>query len=187
MMIDITQILGQIDEGDPHAANHLLPLIYDELRRLAAARMASERSDHTLQATALVHEAYARLVGSSNDTSWENRGHFFSAAAESMRRILVETARAKKAQKRSAPQNQLAMTNISVEPHIPIEDFLDLHHALEQLEQEDERLSRIVKLRYFTGLTIAETALCLGISEATVIRDWRYARAWLQRKMQPEG
>ena len=126
-MIDITQVLGQIDPGDPRAAQQLLPLIYDELKRLAVARMATERPDQTLQATALVHEAYARLVGTNADTRWENRGHFFGAAAEAMRRILVENARAKKAQKRCCGMDQMALTNISVEPHVPVEDFLDLH------------------------------------------------------------
>lgn len=186
-MINITQILGQIDLGDPRAAQQLLPLIYDELKRLAAARMAKERPDHTLQATALVHEAYARLAGTNGDAPWENRGHFFSAAAESMRRILVENARAKNCQKRCGAVDQMPLTNISVEPHVPMADFMDLHHALEQLEQEDEWLSRIVKLRYFTGLTIVETAHCLGVSDATVVRDWRYARAWLRQRIRPEG
>lgn len=186
-MINVTQILGQIDHGDPHSARQLLPLIYDELKRLATARMAAERPDHTLQATALVHEAYARLVGSNSDITWDNRGHFFSAAAESMRRILVENARAKKTKKRCVDPDQMAFTNIDIEPHEPPDDFLDLHDALEQLEQEDERLAQVVKLRFFTGLTITDTADCLGVSDATVVRDWRYARAWLRQKMQPEG
>lgn len=186
-MIHVTQILEQIERGDPSSSDRLLPLIYEELKKLAAARMAVERTDHTLQATALVHEAYARLVGGDAQNHWDSRHHFFSAAAEAMRRILVEHARAKQACKRGGNCQRVALTGMGIDPTIPLDDFLDLHGALEQLEQTDARKAQIVKLRYFTGLSVAETARCLRISEATVLRDWRYARAWLRRAINSQN
>lgn len=186
-MNDVTQVLNRIDQGDPAASEQLLPLVYEALKDLAAARMAVERSDHTLQATALVHEAYARLVAPDNGCrDWQCCGHFFSAAAEAMRRILVDYSRLKAAQKRDGPGYRVAISDIiSSEPSLPVVEFLDLHEALEHLQRHDDRKARVVNLRYFAGLSVEETACCLGISTATVVRDWRYARAWLHRQISP--
>ncbi len=182
-MTDVTQILGQIREGDFSSAERLLPLVYDQLRKLAAVRMASERPDHTLQATALVHEAYARLVSPDNGQHWESRGYFFNAAAVAMRRILVDYARSRNAQKRNGGGQRVSLSKISVEEPLHLEEVLDLHVALEKLEQTDAQKAQVVNLRYFAGLSIEDTANCLGISADTVTRDWRYARAWLGREM----
>lgn len=182
-MQEVTQILAQIERGDPAAAEHLLPLIYDELRRLAAAKMAQENAEHTLQATALVHEAYLRLVEAQQQQKWECRGHFFAAAAEAMRRILVERARRRKRKKRGGDMvRQELVTDAIAAPNVD-GDLLELDAALETFEREHPRKAQLVKLRYFAGLTIPEAATALGISTTTADRDWAYARAWLYRRI----
>ena len=184
MSRDVTQILSAIEKGDDQASSLLLPLVYDELRRLAACRMAHERSDHTLQPTALVHEAFLRLVGTGGGRHWDGRSHFFAAAAESMRRILIESARRRNAQKRGGGQGRRQlMDNDAI---VDVQDdatILSLDEALTRLAGEDPRLAKMVELRYFTGLTIDETAEVLGVSPRTVKRNWTYARAWLRRAM----
>ncbi len=182
-MNDVTQILCQIEQGDPSAAEQLLPLVYDELHQLAAARLAQENPGQTLQATALVHEAYLRLVDGNRVAHWNSRGHFFGAAAEAMRRILVDSARRKKALKRGG--GQVALDIDLAEPAAPrlSEDVLALHEALEKLEQKDRLKAELVKLRCFAGLTMEQTAAALGVSTATAHRYWNYARAWLHQEM----
>ena len=183
-MADVTQILTAIERGDPTVAAELLPLVYDELRKLAAARLAEERPDHTLQATALVHEAYVRLVGAGNGSGWAGRGHFFAAAAEAMRRILVEQARSKATLKRGGEHERQAVDPDEVPvtpPGDPLE-VLAIHEALDLLAGESPRKAELVKLRYFLGCTMAETAEILGIAVKTAEEDWTYARAWLRRK-----
>jgi RNA polymerase sigma factor (TIGR02999 family) len=174
-MADVTQLLAAAEAGDPHAAAELLPLIYDELRRLAAARMAAERPDHTLDATALVHEAYLRLVG---DQRFDHRGHFFAAAAEAMRRVLVESARRAAADKRGAGRIRVALDEAQRIAESP-DGLIALDDALSRLEALAPGRARLVKLRFFTGLTMPEAAAALGISLATAERWWTYARTWL--------
>jgi RNA polymerase sigma factor (TIGR02999 family) len=178
-MSDVTQILSAIDQGDPKAAEQLLPLVYDELRRLAAQKMAHEAPGHTLQATALVHEAYVRLVKGDPDRQWNGRGHFFAAAAEAMRRILVEKARHKRSLKAGGNRRRQELPDIEAAVPGPPIDLLALHQALEKLEKQDPRKAELVKLRFFAGLTIAQAAQVLGISTATADNDWAYARSWL--------
>jgi RNA polymerase sigma factor (TIGR02999 family) len=179
-MSDVTRILLQVESGDPNAAEQLLPLVYQELRRLAAAKLAHEKPGQTLQATALVHEAYLRLVDVDTVQQWDSRGHFFAAAAEAMRRILVESARAKLSQKRGGERARLGLSQIDI-PASNREDWLvDLDEALHRLEQEHPRRASVVKLRYFAGLTIPEIAQVLQTSTTTVDSDWAYARAWLK-------
>lgn len=179
-MSEVTRILSRLEEGDPSASEELLPLVYDELRKLAQARMAAERPDHTLQATALVHEAYVRLVRSDDDVSWESRGHFFAAAAEAMRRILVDHARRRMSQKQGGD-----LCRVDLSAALPVaeesdEVLLALNEALEQLAAVDARKATLVKLRFFSGLTNEQAADALGISPATAYNDWAYARAWLR-------
>jgi RNA polymerase sigma factor (TIGR02999 family) len=178
-MADVTQILQAIEAGDPHAAAELLPLVYDELRKLAAARMAEEKPGQTLQATALVHEAYVRLVGGDQPEEWNGRGHFFAAAAEAMRRILVESARRKARFKHGGGLVRHDLDE--VQPAAPElgEDLLALDEALARLAEKDPVKAELVKLRHFAGLTIDQAAHALGISPATADRYWAYARAWL--------
>jgi RNA polymerase sigma factor (TIGR02999 family) len=180
---DITRILDAIAQGDPLAANELLPLVYGELRQLAAQRLAKESPGQTLQATALVHEAYLRLVGKKQEQHWDSRGHFFAAAAEAMRRILVESARRKQRTKhggglvqRNAHPDDFPMASA----RDPLE-VLAVHDALDQLAQKSPRKAELVKLRYFLGCTMAEAAQVLGIALATAEEDWTYAKAWLRR------
>jgi RNA polymerase sigma factor (TIGR02999 family) len=183
-MSEATQLLNAIEAGDPHAAARLLPLVYDELRRLAAQRLAREKPGQTLQPTALVHEAYLRLVGKGDGPHWEGRGHFFAAAAEAMRRILVEKARGKRSGKRGGGRvrQDVALDEFAVEnPRDPLE-ILAVHEALDQLAQKSPRKAQLVKLRYFLGCTMAEAAQILGIAHATAEEDWTYARAWLRRQ-----
>jgi RNA polymerase sigma factor (TIGR02999 family) len=182
---DVTQILSAIEAGDPSAAGQLLPLVYDELRRLAAARMAEEKPGQTLQATALVHDAYIRLVDANRVQRWDSRGHFFAAAAEAMRRILVEKARRKRRirhggdrERRDLDDNEPAIVAAVDET-----DLLALNEALDHLEAESPRRARLVKLRYFAGLALPEVARMLGISQSTSEADWTYAKAWLKREM----
>jgi RNA polymerase sigma factor (TIGR02999 family) len=183
-MNDVTQILSQIESGDPKAAEQLLPLVYDELRKLAAAKLAHEKPGQTLQATGLVHEAYLRLVGSANQAGWEGRGHFFAAAAEAMRRILVENARRKKRLKRGGECSRQDLELSHVSALEPREDLLALDEALTRLAVTDGTAAELVQLRYFAGLSLPETAQTLGISPRTADRLWAYARAWLHRELQ---
>jgi RNA polymerase sigma factor (TIGR02999 family) len=182
-MTDVTRILNAIDEGNPQAANKLLPLVYDELRRLAAQKLAHEAPGHTLEATALVHEAYLRLVGPGNAQHWDSRGHFFAAAAEAMRRILVENARRKRSHKHGGG---LARHDLDdVQPAAPElgEELLALDEALTRLADKDPQKAELVKLRHFAGLTIQQAAQALGISITTANRHWAYARAWLHQEI----
>ncbi|MCI0462918.1 MAG: ECF-type sigma factor [Gemmataceae bacterium] len=190
-MSEVTRILTAIEQGDPQAAEQLLPLVYDELRQLAAQRLAQEKPGQTLQATALVHEAYLRLVGAQGDRSgaspeFDSRGHFFAAAAEAMRRILVEKARRKqrlrhggKLHKQPLDENEPAIAS-------PVDaiDLLALNEALDRLEATSPRKAQLVKLRYFAGLTLPEAAAMLGVSQSTAEADWTYAKAWLKREME---
>jgi RNA polymerase sigma factor (TIGR02999 family) len=179
-MPDVTQLLDNAAAGDPHAAAELLPLVYDELRKLAAARLADEKPGQTLQPTALVHEAYLRLVGGSRQQEFNGRGHFFAAAAEAMRRILVEAARRKR-----GPAHGGHLTRHDLDPEHPAAPdhrsarLLALDEALDRLAEVEPRAAEVVKLRYFAGLTIPEAAAALGISPRTADNDWAYARAWL--------
>src|SRR5215469_14735228 len=182
-MGEVTQILNAIDHGDPHAAAQLLPLVYEELRLLAAQKLAQEKPGQTLQATALVHEAYVRLVDTDNVPHWNSRGHFFAAAAEAMRRILVETARRKKTDKHGGAWEQIHVEIADLPAPQREDKLLRLDEALAQLELHKPLQAKLVTLRFFTGLTMAETAAALGISTATADRYWTYARAWLQREM----
>jgi RNA polymerase sigma factor (TIGR02999 family) len=181
-MNEITSILSAIDRGDPQAAEQLLPLVYGELRRLAGQRLAQEAPGQTLQATALVHEAYMRLVG-AGDPGWNGRGHFFAAAAEAMRRILVERARRMRSLRRGGDRNRLDLDRAEVAAPERSDDLLALDEALDQLAIKDVRKAELVKLRYFAGLTMEDAAEALGISLATAHRDWTYARAWLHRSI----
>jgi RNA polymerase sigma factor (TIGR02999 family) len=178
-MSEITRILSGIHEGDPHAAEQLLPLVYDELRKLAAEKMAQERPGQTLQPTALVHEAYLKLAGPGLDREWKNRVHFFAAAAEAMRRILVDNARQKRRLKRGGGRERVPLADFDAVAAPSAEDLLALNEALDQLEANDPVKARLVKLRYFVGLTEEEAATVLDISRATASRYWAFARAWL--------
>jgi len=171
--------LSAIDQGDPHAAEQLLPLVYDELRQLAAQRLAQEKPGQTLQATALVHEAYLRLVDVAEVQNWDSRGHFFAAAAEAMRRIRVENARRRRSLKRGGGLVRRDLDDLQVAAPEPVEDLLALDDALNRLAGVDPVKAELVKLRYFAGMTIEEAADALGISSATAKRSWVYARAWL--------
>jgi RNA polymerase sigma factor (TIGR02999 family) len=186
-MSDVTRILSAIDQGDPQAAGQLLPLVYDELRKLAAQRMAHEKPGQTLDATALVHEAYLRLVGKQDGERWDGRGHFFAAAAEAMRRILIENARRKGRIKRVGQRQQEDADLDGLPASQPDEEILSLHEALERFATHDPLKAKLVELRFFGGLTLAEAADCLSISLSTADRAWRYARAWLYAAMADAG
>lgn len=177
-MSDVTRILNSIEGGDPRATEELLPLVYDELRRLATAKMAHEASGQTLQPTALVHEAYLRLVGST-DQSWENRGHFFAAAAEAMRRILVERARRRNRVKHGAGLQRLNVDDLDVALTADDDRILMVHEALDELVKIDPTSAELIKLRFFAGLPSADAARMLNLSERTAYRTWAFARAWL--------
>jgi RNA polymerase sigma factor (TIGR02999 family) len=178
-MTDVTQILAKIEHGDASAADELLPLVYTELRRLAAAKLAHEKPGQTLQATALVHEAYVRLVGSEKPQAWNSRNHFLAAAAEAMRRILVDNTRKKQAEKRGGSGRRLELTDAVAPEALPPFELLALNEAIERLEQEHPQHAALVKLRFFAGLTLDDAAASLGISLATAKRHWTLARAWL--------
>jgi RNA polymerase sigma factor (TIGR02999 family) len=182
-MSDVTQILTAIEQGDPHAAAQLLPLVYDELRRLAAQKLAQERPGQTLQATALVHEAYLRLVGGTPEQSWANRKHFLAAAAEAMRRILVENARRKNRHKRGGGRERVDLEILDVPAPQPDDELLALDEALTRLSQVDPTAAELVKLRYFAGLPIPQAAEILGIAPRSADRLWAYARAWLREDL----
>jgi RNA polymerase sigma factor (TIGR02999 family) len=179
-MSEVTQILDAVAAGDRHAAAGLLPLVYAELRRLAAARLAREAPGHTLQPTALVHEAYLRLVGDADERCWNSRGHFFAACAEAMRRILVESARRKSRVKHGGELQRVDLDEQDVPVRPPPEEILALDQALTRLAAEDPAVAQVVHLHFFAGLSIEEAAEALGVSRATAYRQWTYARAWLR-------
>jgi RNA polymerase sigma factor (TIGR02999 family) len=182
-MNDVTRILSAIEQGDPHAAEQLLPLVYDELRKLAAERMAQEKPGQTLQATALVHEAYLRLVNVDQAQHWNSRGHFFAAAAEAMRRILIETARHKRSRKHGGDLMRHDLDGVDLAEPESSEDVLALDEALQKLAKQDKSAAEVVRLRFFAGLPLPEVAKLLDISPRTADRLWAYARAWLHQEM----
>src|SRR5262245_16040844 len=179
-MSEVTRILSAIEQGDPRAAEQLLPLVYNELRRLAAERMAQEKPGQTLQATALVHEAYLRLVAADRSQPWNSRGHFFAAAAEAMRRILIEQARHKRSAKGGGQLRRVELHEEQVAAPSRDVDLIALDEALVKLAEYDGRKAELVKLRFFAGLTIAQAAATLGIAESTADADWAYAKSWLR-------
>ena len=185
-MRDVTGLLEAIGRGEPQRARELMPIVYQELRRLAEARLAREPTGQTLQATALVHEAYLRLVGDADGPAWENRGHFFAAAAEAMRRILIDKARLEARPKHGGDRQRVPLEAAESMP-APPEDLLALDEALNKLAEKDPVKAELVKLRHFAGLTVEEAARCLGVSRATADRWWAYARAWLYRRLNPPG
>ena len=183
-MSELTVILERLERGDPHAAGDLLPLVYEELRKLAAQKMARERPGQTLQATALVHEAWLRL-GGDDQPEWRNRAHFFAAAAEAMRRILIDDARRKQSLRHGGGVERVSMDGLELAANMDDERLIALSDALERFAAHDTRKAELVKLRFFAGLTNEQAARILGVSEPTVKRDWAYARAWLFREMNP--
>jgi RNA polymerase sigma factor (TIGR02999 family) len=186
-MNEVTQVLGAIDQGDSTAAEQLLPLVYDELRRLAAQKLAQEKPGQTLQPTGLVHEAYIRLVDSAQPQQWRSRGHFFAAAAEAMRRILVEAARRRGRRKRGGGRRKVDIADHEPACAEPDLDVLALDEALTRLSAAHAAHAELVKLRYFAGLTLAAAAAALNVSTATAERRWRYARAWLARALDKDS
>ncbi|WP_169980672.1 ECF-type sigma factor [Tautonia rosea] len=182
-MSDVTRILSDIEHGDPQAAGRLLPLVYDELRKLAARKLTQEKPGQTLQATALVHEAYLRLVGDEDSACWDSRAHFFAAAAEAMRRILIENVRRKQSEKHGGALARVDLDKADVTTPSPIDDLLALDEALSRFEAEDPPKAALVKLRYFAGLSLDEAAEALGVSRATAVRQWAYAKAWLYSEL----
>lgn len=186
-MADVTQILSRIEQGDSSAAERLLPLVYRELRQLAAVKLASERPGQTLQATALVHEAYVRLVDVDKAQHWDSRGHFFAAAAEAMRRILVENARRKRRKKHGGEFVRLEIGEVDLATATTDERLLEIDEALERLAKEDSQAAELVKLRFFAGFSITEAAELLGLSRTTAYEQWAYARAWLRCEVEDCG
>jgi RNA polymerase sigma factor (TIGR02999 family) len=182
-MNDVTRLLAAVEHGDLHASAQLLPLVYQELRMLAAQRLAREQPGQTLEATALVHEAYLRLVGAENDHRWEGRGHFFAAAAEAMRRILVEAARRKGRLRHGGAGKRVELNDVSMGFETPVDDLLDLDEAIDELATVDAAAAALVKLRYFAGLTTEQAAEALGVPVRTAYRTWSFARAWLFRRL----
>jgi RNA polymerase sigma factor (TIGR02999 family) len=182
-MTDVTQLLSQIESGDPTAADELLPLVYNELRKLAAARLANEKPGQTLEATALVHEAYLRLVDVDKAQHWDSRGHFFAAAAESMRRILVDNALRKKTLKRGGDRHREELSDVAPAIVPPQDDLIALNDALDQLAAVEPQTAQLVKLRYFAGLTIKQSAELLGISPRKADSLWAYAKVWLHERI----
>lgn len=185
-MSEVTRILSAIEEGDPHAAEQLLPLVYDELRQLAAQKLAQERPGQTLEATALVHEAYLRLVDDDRARRWNSRGHFFAAAAEAMRRILVEQARRKSRHKHGGGRHKVALENLRKGYRSSDEELLVIHDALDKLAGEDTRAAELVKLRYFGGLSVEQAAEAMGIPRSTAYAHWAHARASLRVLLEVE-
>ena len=183
-MSDVTRILSAIDQGDdPAAAEKLLPLVYDELRKLAAVRLGQEKPGQTLQATALVHEAWLRLVGVESPQKWDGRGHFFAAAAEAMRRILVEQARRKKRLKHGGERQRADAGELNLVAAAPEDEVLSVHEALDGLAAVDAQAAQVVKLHFFAGMTLEDVASVLEISSRTAYRDWAFARAWLAKRL----
>ena len=185
-MSDVTRILSQIEQGDPNAAEQLLPLVYEELRKLAAAKLGTEKPGQTLQATALVHEAYLRLVDHEQAQHWDSRGHFYCSAAEAMRRILVDNARRKNSLKRGGNHDRIELDESCLVSTQPTEDLLAVDEALARLEAEDPVRAQIVKLRFYAGMTIPEAAKILGVSRATAERYWTFAKTWLYCELQQQ-
>jgi RNA polymerase sigma factor (TIGR02999 family) len=185
-MSDVTRILSQVERGDSHAAEQLLPLVYDELRKLAAAKLAHEKPGQTLDPTALVHEAYLRLVDQATSPAWQNRRHFLAAAAEAMRRILIERARQKVALKRGGNAQRQPLDELAIETDEAPDELLALNDALDRLASADPQAAEIVKLRYFVGLTMEEAARALGVSERTAYYTWDYARSWLKQDLKAD-
>jgi RNA polymerase sigma factor (TIGR02999 family) len=186
-MNEVTRILSAVEQGDPHAAEQLLPLVYEELRKLAAQKMAQEAPDQTLQATALVHEAYLRLVDVEKAQHWNSRGHFFAAAAEAMRRVLIDNARRRHSQRRGGAAERRSLDGLEAAVPASDDELLAVDEALERLHKVDPPKAELVKLRYFGGLTIPEAAQALGISVTTANRYWTYARAWLHEELAAGG
>jgi RNA polymerase sigma factor (TIGR02999 family) len=186
-MSDVTRILSAIEQGDPQAAEQLLPLVYEELRKLAAQKLAQEKPGQTLQATALVHEAYLRLVGNSAEPHWDGRGHFFAAAAEAMRRILLNRARDKQRLKCGGGRKRLDLDQVEIAQDTDDGQLIALDEALAQLAVEDPGAAQLVNLRFFAGLTLKEAAASLGLAQRTAERQWAYARAWLYARLRPDG
>jgi RNA polymerase sigma factor (TIGR02999 family) len=186
-MSEVTRILSAIEQGEPHAAEQLLPLVYDELRHLAAAKLAQEKPGHTLQATALVHEAYLRLVDVEQAQHWNSRGHFFAAAAEAMRRILIENARRKKAEKAGGGWQRQELIDAELAVDSTGDDLFAVDEALSRFAAAHPRSARLVQLRFFLGQTLEEAAAHLGVETRTAYRDWAYARAWLRRELDRDG
>jgi len=182
---DVTRLLEAVGHGDPQAARDLLPVVYNELRRLAAQRLAHEKPGQTMEPTALVHEAYLRLVGSDPERPWNGRGHFFCAAAEAMRRILVENARRKHRYRHGGGRGRVDLDRIDLAADQSSNDLIALNEALERLADEEPTVAEVVKLRYFAGLTIEQAASALGVSVRTANRHWAYARAWLYQRLSP--
>jgi RNA polymerase sigma factor (TIGR02999 family) len=187
-MNEVTRILSAIEAGNPHAAEQLLPLVYDELRKLAAQRMAQEKPDQTLEATALVHEAYIQLVASrdasaSGNQHWNSRGHFFAAAAEAMRRILIDNARRKQSQKHGGQLKRVDLDQAEGVAAAPLDDLLALNDALERFAAHDPKAAQLVKLHYFAGLSVEQAAEVLGLSRTNAYRQWTFARAWLRAQL----
>jgi RNA polymerase sigma factor (TIGR02999 family) len=185
-MNEVTRILGAIEQGDPHASEQLLPLVYYELRRLAAQKLSQERPGQTLEATALVHEAYLRLVGAEQVQRWDSRGHFFAAAAEAMRRILVNRARDKKRLKRGGDRRRVDLDQVEIALDTSDDQLTALDGALDELAAEDPGAAQLVKLRFFAGLPLKEAAASLGLALRTAERQWAYARAWLYARLRRE-
>jgi RNA polymerase sigma factor (TIGR02999 family) len=185
-MTDVTRILSAIEQGDPHAAEQLLPLVYEELRRLAAEKMAQEKPGQTLQATALVHEAYLRLVDADKAPQWTSRGHFFGAAAEAMRRILVDQARRKQADKRGGQGRRVSLDAADLGYASPADELLDIDEALTRLAAEDPQAAQLIQLRYFAGLSIEDGAEAVGIARSTAYEHWSYARVRLRTLLDGE-
>ncbi len=183
---DVTRILSDLEAGHTRAASDLLPLVYAQLRKLAQLNMNQERAAHTLQATALVHEAYLRLIGDQN-LGWDSRAHFFTAAAEAMRRILIEHARARKRIKRGGERERVPLSELDLAVEHDADEILAVDEAFRRLETEDPDAATVVRLRFFAGLSVAETASALGISERSVAREWAFARAWLASELSGEG
>jgi RNA polymerase sigma factor (TIGR02999 family) len=186
-MSDVTRILAAIEDGDHHAAEELLPLVYEELRKLAGHKMAQEAPAQTLQATALVHEAYIRLVDTERVQHWKSRGHFFAAAAEAMRRILIESARRKGRIKRGGRLQRVDLEGVEPASSEAPDDLIAIDEALEKLAAEDPQAARLVKLRYFAGLSVPEAAELIGLPRSTAYEHWAYARAWLYRETRPDA
>jgi RNA polymerase sigma factor (TIGR02999 family) len=182
-MTDVTRILSDIERGHPEAAEQLLSLVYDELRKLAAQKLAREKPGQTLQATALVHEAYLRLVAAQGDGAWNSRGHFFAAAAEAMRQILVNRARDKRRLKRGGGRERVELEDVAIADEAGAPDILAMHEALDGLAREEPACAELVKLRYFAGLTQEEAAQALGVTRRTANRYWAFARAWLRQAL----
>jgi RNA polymerase sigma factor (TIGR02999 family) len=186
-MTDVTRILSAIEQGDPHAAEQLLPLVYDELRQLAAQKLAQEKPGQTLQATALVHDAYLRLVDGNEVQHWDSRGHFFAAAAEAMRRILIDNARRKRRPKHGGDRRRLDLDAADSVAEAPADDLLALDEALTKLAAEEPIKAKLVKLRLFAGLSVPEAAKVLGLATRTAERYWTYARVWLYAELNDSG